>query len=225
MELYEYMTTHEFEANLIIAKGHKGADIIPHLAIVISYYQFGTKKKVMVPFARIGDFFDDTSEKHLANEEVKEMEMDALHEMIQSKRSNSTLFSESFPENIDRAQGYATVETLHFRKLFQLLIRRSFLFSFGYADCLMQDELDDLRKCLDDTFTNVVKLETNIRGALDDQVAEMIAIVNERSHVKTIEACVSFQNNMGSINDASSCSNMLDLGSVVASRPLRSQIR
>ncbi|KAL3933000.1 MAG: hypothetical protein SGBAC_010592 [Bacillariaceae sp.] len=225
MELYEYMTNHEFEADLIIAKGHKGEDIIPHLALVISYYQFGTKKKVLVPFARLGDFFDDTSEKHLADEAVREMEVEALHELIQSKRTNSTLFSDTdILENTDQAQGYATVETLHFQKLFQLLIRRTFLFSFGYADCLMQDEPDSLRKCLDDTFTNVVKLETNVRGALDDQVMEMVSIVNERSHAKTLEACVSFQNNMGSIYEAASCSNMLELGTVVAN-PLRSQLR
>ncbi|CAJ1965097.1 unnamed protein product [Cylindrotheca closterium] len=227
MDLYEYMTTHEFEADLIIAKGHKGEGIIPHLALVISYYQFGTKKKVLIPFARIGDFFDDTSEKHLADEEVKEMELEALHEMIQSKRSNSTLFSDThLAESTDLAEGYATVEALHFQKLFQLLIRRSFLFSFGYADCLMQDEPDNLRKCLDDTFIDVVKLETTVRGALDDQVVEMISIVNERSHVQNVEACVSFQNNMGSIYEAASCSNMLELGSVVTiNNPFRSQLQ
>ena len=226
MELYEYITSHDFEANLIIARGHKGDDIIPHLALVISYYQFGTKKNVLIPFARIGDFFDDTSEKHLADEEVKEMEMDALHEMILSKRSNSTLFSkEIFSESSDRAQGYATVETLHFQKLFQLLIRRTFLFSFGYADCLMQDEPDNLRNCLDETFTSTVKLETSVRGALDDQIVEMISIVDERSHAKTVEACVPFQNNMGSISDAASCSSMLDLGSVIARSSLRSQVQ
>jgi hypothetical protein len=214
-ELYEYMSDHDFHASLIIGKAHQELAETAHLALVVSYYQFGSKKNVLIPFARIEDFFDDTSEQHLKNSDTKDLEMSALHEMIRAKRSNSTSFNNPAMNNSDeRIEAFGVIEAFHFQKLFQLLIRRTFLFSFGYADCLMQ-EPDYLRQCLDDTYSSVVKMETNVRGALDDQIVEQLAVVNDRLHTKVAEACVSFQNMGASLYGSRSCDDTLDLGTLI----------
>jgi hypothetical protein len=214
-ELYEFMSNHDFHASLIIGKAHQELAETAHLALVVSYYQFGSKKNVLIPFARIEDFFDDTSEQHLKNSDTKDLEMSALHEMIQAKRSNSTSFYNPATKISDeRIEAFGVIEASHFQKLFQLLIRRTFLFSFGYADCLMQ-EPDYLRQCLDDTYSSVVKMETNVRGALDDQIFEQLAVVNDRLHTKVAEACVSFQNTGGSVYGSGSFDDTLDLGTLI----------
>lgn len=219
-ELYDYMSHHDFHANLIIGKAHQEKDDTAHIALVVSYYQFGSRKHVLVPFARIEDFFDNASVDFLKDPDTKDLETSALKEMIYSKRSsnNTSSFFSAAAMNATKDEGgsgdrreeaMGIIEGMHFQKLFQLLIRRTFLFSFGYADCLMQEEPGFLRQCLDDTYSSVVKMETNVRGALDDQVVEQLAVVNGQLHTKLAEACVDGYSS-GSCDDHM----MMDLGTL-----------
>ena len=117
----------------------------------------------------------------------------------------------------ERKQQMEDLEIIHFQKLFQLLIRRSFLFSFGYAHCLMS-ESDHLRECLDDTFYSVVKMETSIRGALDDHIVERLGEINGSFNSKVREACIMVEGTgTGMLYGSGSCKDTNGLSSFVRS--------
>jgi hypothetical protein len=217
-ELQEYIADNNFHANLIIGKSVGNNAKVNFLGLVVSYYQYGTKKDVLVPFAKLEDFFDDTSEKHLLDPNTKSLEMAALHDMLDQKRSNSTSFYHpALAHTEERKQQLEDLEIIHFQKVFQLLIRRSFLFSFGYVDCLLNDPYE-LRHCLDDTYYSLVKMETSVRGALDDQIVQQLADINDTFHSKVSEACVSVQGSgTGMMYGTGSCIDVNDLSAFVNS--------
>jgi hypothetical protein len=217
-ELTEFMANSNFRASLIIGKSFAESAKTNFLGLVVSYYQYGAEKNVLIPFAKLEDFFDDTSEQHLLDPDTKSLELQAMHDMLDEHRSNSTQFYHPAMEVSDeRKQQLEDLEIIHFQKLFQLLIRRSFLFSFGYADCLMS-ESDNLRACLDDTFYSVVKMETSVRGALDDQIVERLAEINGSFHSKVKEACVMVQGiGTGMLYGSGSCKDANDMSAFVSS--------
>mmetsp|Transcript_19097 Transcript_19097/g.33644 ORF Transcript_19097/g.33644 Transcript_19097/m.33644 type:complete len:141 (+) Transcript_19097:27-449(+) len=129
--------------------------------------------------------------------------------------STSAFYHPSLKHSHDRQEELEEIEAAHFRKLFQLLIRRSFLFSFGYADCL-KSEAHALRDCLDDTFSIVVKMETAVRGALDEELVKELAEVSNSYETQVSEACVTVSGVGGAIYGAGSCDSYLgNLGSFV----------
>lgn len=215
-DLLHFMQDNNFHATLLIGKAFgPDGNTITFLGLLVSYFQ-STQKNILVPFAKLDNFFDDTSEQHLMSDEVKHLELDALHEMLEEQRNstNSNVFYHPVKYLTDeRKQRLQQLEALHFRRLFQLLIRRSFLFSFGYADCL-KSEPHALRECLDDTFSIVVKMETTVRGAMDDQIVEELAEINDTFHSKVSEACIS-ASGMG-MSGTGTCANFGDLGAYVA---------
>ena len=206
----DYIADNNFHANLIIGKAFKDVSHnFAFIGLLVSYWQYGAKKNVLVPFGHLEDFFNDASEKHLSDPETRHIEAEALHEMLEQKLTNS---SEFYHPTFAHTQGHRDrledLEIIHFQKLFQLLIRRSFLFSYGYADCLMQ-EPDYLRECLDDTFQSVVHMETSVRGALEEQIVEQLAEINESFlHEHVTEACISFE---GGIIGTEGCEETNDL--------------
>jgi hypothetical protein len=208
------MKDNHYHASLIIGKSFGKSGEVPFLGLVLSYYQYGAEKNVLIPFGKLEDFFDDTSEKHLLDPETKSLEMAALQDMLEQKRENSTaFFHPALKISEDRKQRLEDLEIIHFQKLFQLLIRRSFLFSFGYADCLMS-EPHDLRHCIDDTYYAVVKMETSVRGALDDQIIEQLSEINDTFHAKVSEACIMVQGSgTGMMYGSGSCADVNDLTS------------
>lgn len=214
--LMEHIENNNFHASLIIGKSVGNGANVPFIGMVICYYQFGNPKNVLVPFSKLEDFFDDTSEKHLLDPNTKSLEMAALHDMLEEKRANnSTFYHPALAHTEERKAQLEDLEITHFQKLFQLLIRRSFLFAFGYADCLL-NEPHGLRACLDDTFYNLIKMETTVRGALDDQILEQLAEINETFHSKVSEACISVQGSRtGMMYGSGSCTNRNDLGAFI----------
>lgn len=227
-DLIEFMDENNFYSTLIIGKAlSEDASHTPFLGLMVSYYQ-NTMKNILVPFATLDNFFHDTSERQLLSEDTKHLEHDALHEMLDKERtSNSTIHSLSHPDMIlghAHRQDLQDLEAAHFRRLFQLLIRRSFLFSFGYADCL-KTEPYQLRDCLDDTFSIVVKMETTVRGALDEKLIHELTGISESLSSKVSEACISVSGVGGAIYGAGSCDAYMggDLGAFVVnpSTPMR----
>lgn len=204
--LLQFMDGNNFHSTLIIGKafGEEGSHKA-FLGLLVSYFQ-GTLKHILVPFATLDQFFHDTSEEHLMSESTKHLEMEALHEMLDEKRLNDTssFYHPMLQINDERKQRLEDMETMHFRRLFQLLIRRSFLFSFGYADCL-KTEPHALRDCLDETYSIIVQMETTVRGALDEQIVRELAEINEMTHYgKVREACLSGSGS-GSMYGMGSC--------------------
>ena len=199
----------EFQASLFIGKTLGTGSEVPFLGLLVSYHQ-SSQKNILIPFAKLENFFHDTSEKHLLSESSKNLQHDALHEMLDEERSKSGPMSAFFhPEIIastNRKEQLKDIEAIHFRRLFQLLIRRTFLFSFGYADCL-KVEPHNLRSCLDDTFSLVVQMEASGRTALEDQLLEELASVTQMNISKVSEVCIS------TIGD---CSSFRGLGSGAA---------
>ena len=192
-DLMNFMTNNDFHSSLLIAKAFSPTGrSTTFLGLIVSYFQ-GTQKNVLVPFAKLEHFFDDTSEQNLMSDEVKHMELDALHEMLEEQRSNSTnkerFYHPAMNLSEERKRKLQQLEELHFRKLYQLLIRRTFLFSFGYADCL-NTEPGTLRECLDDTYSIVMKMETTVRGAMDEQIVQELSEINDAFHSKVSEACI-----------------------------------
>jgi hypothetical protein len=215
-ELLDHIADNNFHASLIIGKSIGNGANVPFIAMVICYYQFGASKSVLVPFSKLEDFFDDTSEKHLLDPKTKSLEMQALHEMLHEKRTHHPFYHPALAHSEERQAQLQDLEIIHFQKLFQLLIRRSFLFSFGFADCLM-NEPHELRSCLDDTFYHLIEMETMTRGALDDQIIERLAEINETFHSKISEACISAQGSAGNggmmmLYGTGSCHTTNDLG-------------
>eukprot|EP00980_Cylindrotheca_fusiformis_P016311 scaffold4844_cov112-Cylindrotheca_fusiformis.AAC.9 len=211
--LSEYTSNHDFQADLIVGKVHgesiattsreevNGASIAGpmHLALVVSYLQFGNQKNVLIPFARVKDFFDDDDDT------LKELDLEVLiesttwpHRTNSSDAVNASSSSISpLTSDSERIQAFENMETDHIPKMFQMLIQRTFLFSFGYADCLLQEEEEEpeynLRQCLDDTYSSVIKMETNLRGALEnlkeeeEQQQHLGAIANAPLSVRSKE--------------------------------------
>jgi len=218
-DVTEHIANSNFHASLIIGKSIGNNANVPFIGMVLSYYQFGSLKNVLVPFSKLEDFFDNTSEKHLLDPNTKSLEMAALHEMLEERRANSTtLYHPALALSKERKSQLEDLEVVHFQKLFQLLIRRSFLFAFGFADCLL-NEPHDLRDCLDDTFYHLIEMETTTRGALDDQVVEKLAEINETFHSRVSEACVSVQGSGNGFmygSGSGSCYNTNDLGAFVS---------
>jgi hypothetical protein len=207
-DLIQFMEENNFHSTLLIGKGlSEDSSHTPFLGLMVSYYQ-NTMKHILVPFATLDNFFHDTSEQHLMSEDIKHLEHDALHEMLDEERiNNSTIHAFSHPDMIlghAHQQDLQDLEAAHFRRLFQLLIRRSFLFSFGYADCL-KTEPYSLRDCLDDTFSIVVKMETTVRGALDDQLIQELSGISESLNSKVSDACISVSGVGGTMYGAGSC--------------------
>lgn len=216
VELSEYIAEHNFRANVIIGKSIGNGANIAFIGMMLSYYQHGSEKNVLVPFSKLDDFFDDTSEKHLLDPETKHLEMEALHSMLEERRSGSeTFYHPALAYTDERKNRLKTMEVRHFQKLFQLLVRRSFLFSYGYADCLM-NEGNELRQCLDGVYDYIIKMETTVRGALDEQILEELSDINETFHGKISEACVTVQGySTGMMYGAGSCDNVYDLSAFV----------
>jgi len=196
-ELTDFIYSNNFEASLFIGKalGDSTSDI-PFLGLVVSYHQH-SQKNILVPFAKIEHFFHYTSENHLLHESGQYIDHDTLHEILDAERSNNSTSTFFHPEIIaetlqnNRKEQIDDIEAIHFRQLFQLLIRRTFLFSYGYADCL-KEEPHDLRACLDDTFSLVIQMEAAIRDALDDQLFEELERITQVAYTsKYREACVS----------------------------------
>ncbi|KAL3906527.1 MAG: hypothetical protein SGILL_009234, partial [Bacillariaceae sp.] len=217
-DLVQYMAQNNFHATLIIGKAMGEKSHTAFLGLLVSYFQ-STQKNILVPFATLDNFFHDTSEQQLLSEDTKHLEFEALHEMLDEERINNStnpFYHPSMELSHDRKQQLEDLEAAHFRRLFQLLIRRSFLFSFGYADCL-KTEPHALRDCLDDTFSIVVKMETTVRGALDEQLLEELASISDHLHSKVSEACISVSGVGGTIYGAGSCDAALggDFGAFV----------
>ncbi|KAL3919172.1 MAG: hypothetical protein SGILL_003888 [Bacillariaceae sp.] len=217
-DLVQYMDENNFHATLIIGKAMGESSHTAFLGLLVSYFQ-STQKNILVPFATLDNFFHDTSEQHLLSEDTKHLEFEALHEMLDEERVNNSTNPFHHPSMEiphDRKQQLEDLEATHFRRLFQLLVRRSFLFSFGYADCL-KTEPQNLRECLDDTFSIVVKMETTVRGALDEQLLEELAGISDNLHSKVSEACVSVSGVGGTIYGAGSCDAVMggNLGAFV----------
>jgi hypothetical protein len=200
-----------FHSTLIIGKAFGPENTqTSFLGLLVSYYQ-GTQKNILVPFATLDQFFHDTSEQHLLSETTRNLEFEALHEMLDEERLNNATTAFYHPHDEishERKEQLEDLEAAHFRRLFQLLIRRSFLFSFGYADCLMT-EPHALRDCLDDTFSIVVKMEAIVRGALDEQLVEELAEISESLHTKTSEACIAVSGAGGAVYGAGSCESYI----------------
>ena len=195
-ELLSFMSLNNFHASLFIGKTlGDAASHTPFLGLIVSYHQH-SQKNILVPFAKLDHFFHDSSEKHLLVESQVKVDHDLLHEILDSERAFNTTNSFFHPEIIaethknNKREQLEDVEALHFRRLFQLLIRRTFLFSYGYADCLMV-EPHNLRTCLDDTFSLVVQMEASIRDAIDDQLLkDLEAVTQIENSSRYREACV-----------------------------------
>jgi hypothetical protein len=216
-DLMEFMSDNDFQSTLLIGKAYSPTGrAMTFLGLLVSYFQ-GTKKNVLVPFAKLDHFFDDASEQNLMSDEVKHMELEALHEMLEEQRSNSTnnelFYHPAMNLTDERKKQLQQLESLHFRKLYQLLIRRTFLFSFGYADCL-KTEPHVLRECLDDTYSIIMKMETTVRGAMDEQIVQELAEINDTFHSKVGEACFTATGVDTGMNGI--CANFGDLGAYVA---------
>jgi hypothetical protein len=215
-KLETHIADNNFRASLIVAKSIGNGANVPFTGIVLSYYQYGREKNVLVPFSKLEDFFDDMSEKHLLDPATKSMEMAALHEMLEEKRSGSSKFYHPALAHTERRkQALEDLDTAQFHKLFQLLIRRAYLFAYGYADCL-RSEPQRLRHCLDDTFYDLIKMETEVRGALDEEILETLVDINQTFHNKVSEACIATQGSgTGMIYGSGSCYTHGDLGAFV----------
>jgi hypothetical protein len=208
-ELNNFMYRNNFEASLFIGKTLGDAvSNVPFLGLVVSYKQ-SSQKNILIPFAKLENFFHGTSEKHLLSESIHHLEYDALQEMLDKERASNSTNSFFHPEivadtrNNNRKEQLEDIEALHFRRLFQLLIRRTFLFSFGYADCL-KEEPHTLRSCLDDTFSLVVQMEAAVRDAMDDQLIEELAKVTKLANAPKIrEACISVSPGTYGMNECS----------------------
>ena len=213
--LMEIIEESNFHASLIVGKSFGFSGVSSFLGLVTSYYQFGVQKHVLVPFARVEDFFDDSSD--YSDPTTKDLEMAALHDLLAQKKSNSTNPHPVLELRDARIDELENLEAIRFQKLFQALIRRSFLFSFGYADCLGSSPYH-LRECLDDVYLNLVKQETNVRGALDKELATHMAQINESFHSHVREACIMVQGEIGGPGFGSgSCYDLSDLRSFVQS--------
>ena len=196
-DLLSFMSLNNFKASLFIGKTlGNAASHTPFLGLIVSYHQH-SQKNILVPFAKLEHFFHDTSEKHLLSESTQKLEHDLLHEILDKERAINSTNTFFHPEivaealNRNRRDQLEDIEALHFRRLFQLLIRRTFLFSYGYADCL-KVEPHTLRACLDDTFSLVVQMEATVRDALDSQLLKEVANVTQIDHSSRYrEACAS----------------------------------
>ncbi len=207
-ELTRFIQRNEFETSLFIGKTIAGSNSdVPFLGLMVSYHQ-RSQKHILVPFGKLEHFFDDTSEKYLLSESIQHLEYDALHNMLDEERSTTNSTNKFFhPEivadtsNKKQMKQFEDIEAIHFRKLYQLLIRRTFLFSFGYADCL-REEPHTLRACLDDTFSLVVQMESTVRDAIDDQLIEELAkVAKYNNDSKLREVCVSGKPDSFGTND------------------------
>ena len=213
--LMEIIEESNFHASLIVGKSFGFSGVSSFLGLVMSYYQFGVQKNVLVPFARVEDFFDDVSD--YKDPSTKDLEMAALHDMLAQKENNSTNPNPILQLRDERIEEMENLEAIRFQRLFQALIRRSFLFSFGYADCLGHDPYH-LRECLDDVYASLIKQETNIRTALDKELATHMARINESFHSHVSEACIMVQGEIGGPGfGAGSCYDLGDLRTFVQS--------
>jgi hypothetical protein len=218
-ELHQFIADSNFHANVIIGKCFGKLETQSFLGLVLSYYQFGVQKNVLIPFAKIEDFFDETytSHHHILDRDTKNLEIAALHQLLEHKASHVELSQHRLLRLRDtRAEQLDNLEIIRFQQLFQVLIRRSFLFSFGYADCLHEDPYE-LRACLDNTFEHVVSRETAMRGALDEQLFHELEEINSAFHSHVSEACISVQGSEQDPLRVGSCSDMQDLRRFVTS--------
>jgi len=208
-QLTSFIRNNNFETSLFIGKTlGDSVSHVPFLGLMVTYNQ-NSRKNILIPFAKLENFFHDTSEKYLLSDSIQNLEYDALHEMLDEERSNNSTNSFFHPDivadthNNNRKDQLEDIEALHFRRLYQLLIRRTFLFSFGYADCL-KEEPHNLRSCLDDTFSLVVQMEATVRDAMDDQLIEELAKVTKLTNASKLrDACVSVSPGTYGMNDCS----------------------
>jgi hypothetical protein len=216
-KLIEFIGDSNFRASLIIAKCYGGKGVTHFIGLVVSYYQFGVEKNVLVPFARIEDFFEDVAHSNIFDPSTKNLEVEALNHMLNHKQPNMTAPHSVMQIRDARQVGLENLEITRFQQLFQVLIRRSFLFSFGYADCLHQDPYN-LRQCLGETFTDVVKLEASVRGSLDAENAAQLEVINDVYHSSVSEACIMVQGGrVDYFGKQGSCYDMGDVRSFVHS--------
>ena len=227
-ELEAFLGESQFEGSLILAKYFgeprpQNDQNDSFLGLVMSYIQFGVQKHVLVPLARLDDFFDHDIPLH--KESTQHLEVTALHELIMSKlsSSNDTSTDQAILQSMEqRSQLLENLHDLQFQQLYQVLIRRSYLFSYGFADCLHQDPYA-LRDCLDETFDETVRLETKLRGAMAQKLQDHVGSINQDFHSTVQEACWQAQNSnpmMGTNNmyvgSAGSCHSINDLQQFVA---------
>jgi hypothetical protein len=215
-KLIEFIGDSNFHASLIIAKCYGGNTVTHFIGLVVSYYQFGVEKNILVPFARVEDFFEDMAHSNMFDPSTKHLEVEALNRMLNHKQPNMTVPHQAMQIRDARQVGLENFEINRFQQLFQVLIRRSFLFSFGYADCLHQDPYN-LRQCLGETFKDVVKLETNVRGSLDAENAAQLEAINDVYHSNVSEACIMVQGGRMDYVGRGSCYDMGDVRSFVHS--------
>jgi hypothetical protein len=208
-ELNNFIYNNNFRASLFIGKTLGDAvSHVPFLGLVVSYHQI-SQKNILIPIAKLENFFHDTSEKYLLSESTQQLEHNALHQMLDSERASNSTSTFFHPDIVadtrknNRKEQLEDIEAIHFRKLFQLLIRRTFLFSFGYADCL-KEEPHNLRMCLDDTFSLVVQMEVSVREAMDDQLIEELAKVTKLTNASKLrETCISVTPGTYGMNECS----------------------
>ena len=215
-ELEDHMSDCNFHASLIVGKSVGDLESVSFLGIAISYFQYGREKNVLVPFSKVDDFFDETSEKHLMNPATKGLEMAELHHLLEEKQANSSNFNHpALVHTEQRKKALEDLDSDQFHKRFHLLIRRAYLFSYGYADCLL-NQPEGLRQCLDDTFYHLIEMETEVRGALDDEVLQTLVDINHTFHSKVSEACIATQGSgTGVLYGSGSCYTNGDLGAFV----------
>jgi hypothetical protein len=218
--LKDFMTDSNFHASLLVAKSFGYQGVKSFLGLVLSYYQFGVEKHVLIPFAKVGDFFEESSYTQVSDGSIRNIQMSALENLLAQKESNSTNPHPILELRDSRKEELENLDAIRSQKLFQALIRRSYLFSFGYADCIRSSPYD-LRECLDDAFSGVVKLETSVRGALDKELAEHFGQINESFHSRVSEACIMVQGSSGAgAFGSGSCYDFEDLRHFVHSTVL-----
>ena len=130
-KLAEFIADSNFRSSLIVGKAFGNDEIKAFLGLAVSYYQFGVQKNVLVPFARVEDFFQDSSDRYLRDPSTKNLEIAALHELLEKKKSNGSTPHPIFELSANHQQRLEDLEATQFQKLYQVLIRRSFLFSYG----------------------------------------------------------------------------------------------
>jgi hypothetical protein len=215
-----FIADSNFHASLIVAKSFGYQGVKSFLGLVVSYYQFGVEKHVLIPFAKVGDFFEESSYTQVSDGSIRNIQMSALENLLAQKESNSTNPHPILELRDSRKEELENLDAIRSQKLFQALIRRSYLFSFGYADCIRSSPYH-LRECLDDAFSGVVKLETSVRGALDKELAEHFGQINESFHSRVSEACIMVQGSSGAgAFGSGSCYDFEDLRHFVHSTVL-----
>ena len=203
--LETFIENSNFHSNLIIGNAFRDNSFkVSFVGLMISYYKSGFKENALIPLSRLEDFFHEASGQQLSNSETLSLDSTMVQDILNEKLISNTsdFYHPDFvwtggADEREIKEQLSDIETIHFQKLYQLLIKRSFLFSYGYADCLRADpKSNNLRACLDYTFFEIVKIETGIRGALEDQILDQLTELDKTFHSNVKEACMSIDGGM-----------------------------